>query len=272
MIIDESHTAKGYTPAAQVPQVYGGPRTQDSLTIHHWGAFGQTHDGVVNFFENGPGQTSAHYVVSEGRWTCLVSPWDAAWHAGNATGNRTSIGIECRPEASEGDYRAVAELVAHLRSQVGKDLPLIPHRDWQATACPGQWDLGRIDALARGTSTVVPQSAPAPAQGLPQPGAGQFRVDPGDTLTSIARQFGWTVQSIIDANPGINPNVIKVNQILNDGWGEQVPSNLPPYCTVDPGDTLSGIADQYGVSLQYILDRNPGINPNVIQIGQRINL
>lgn len=148
-VIDESYTAKGFTPAAQVPAVYGGPRTIESITIHHWGERGQTHMGVVNFFcVTGPGQTSAHFVSSAGQTHCIVSPLDAAWHAGNATGNRTSIGIECRPEASDADYLEVAKLIAWLRAQYG-DLPLIPHRDWQATACPGIWDLARLDKLAR---------------------------------------------------------------------------------------------------------------------------
>ncbi|ALY08487.1 endolysin [Arthrobacter phage Anansi] len=148
-VIDESYTAKGFTPAAQVPAVYGGPRTIESITIHHWGALGQTHMGVVNFFcVTGPGTTSAHFVSSAGKTHCIVSPLDAAWHAGNGTGNRTSIGIECRPEATDGDYLEVAKLIAWLRSKYG-DLPLIPHRDWQATACPGVWDLARLDKLAR---------------------------------------------------------------------------------------------------------------------------
>lgn len=269
MFIDESHNAKGFTPGSQVN------RTIKKIYIHHWGNFGQTHDGVVDFFENGPGQTSAHFVVSGGRVSCLVSPADVAWHAGTWDENCVSIGIECRPEADDDSYRSVGELVAWLRSQYG-DLPLKPHKANYNTACPGIWDLGRIDTLARGTSTVVTEAAPVAVQSAPaarpQPGAGQFRVDPGDTLSGIAQQFGWTLQSIIDANPGINPDVIHVDQILNDGHAYVAPSNLPPYCTVDPGDTLGGIAVQYGVSLDYILSRNPGINPDVIYPGQRINL
>lgn len=160
--IDESQTAKGYTPAASVPLVYGQPRTIKSITIHHWGLFGQTHDGVVDFFVNGPGATSAHFVASAGRINCLVNPADAAWHAGNATGNATSIGIECRPEGSDGDYSTVAELVRYLRAEYGAGLPLIPHRNWQATACPGIWDLDRLDALAAGT--IGAASAPTPTE------------------------------------------------------------------------------------------------------------
>jgi len=110
----------------------------------------------VDFFVNGPGQTSAHFVVSAGRIHCLVSPLDAAWHSGNAVGNATTIGIECRPEATDADYATVAELVAWLRSEYG-NLPLTPHRQWQSTACPGVWDLARINALA-GSANITPQS------------------------------------------------------------------------------------------------------------------
>lgn len=153
--IDESLTAKGFTPAARVPAVYGRKRTIESITIHHWGLRGQTHDGVNNFFVHGPGTTSAHFVVSAGRINCLVSPEDAAWHAGNAVGNATSIGIECRPEASDGDYETVAELVRYLRDTYGANLPLIPHRNWQATACPGIWDLDRINLMASGSPAIA---------------------------------------------------------------------------------------------------------------------
>ena len=265
MFIDESHTAKGYTPAAQVPQVYGGPRTQDAITIHWWGAYGQTHDGVVNFFENGPGQTSAHYVVSEGRWTCLVSPWDAAWHAGNAEGNRTTIGIECRPEGTDGDYQAIGELVAHLRAQVGKDLPLIPHRNWQATACPGTYDLARIDAIARGQNApVAPAPAPVPApRPAPTAAPSQCIVDPGDTLSGIAAQFGVSLDALIAVNGITEPDLIFPGMVLDLPASE---------CIVEAGDTLSGIAAQFGVSLQRIISVNPGIDPNLIHPGQVLNL
>ncbi|UDL14869.1 endolysin [Arthrobacter phage Sarge] len=162
--INENLTAKGFTRAADVPAIFGRPRTLDGIVIHHWGLPGQTHDGVVDFFVNGPGTTSAHFVVSEGRIHCLVSPEDAAWHSGNAVGNATTIGIECRPEATPGDYLTVAELVRWLRDQYGP-LPLSPHRQWQSTACPGVWDLNRINALAN-AATITPQSTSSTSKGI----------------------------------------------------------------------------------------------------------
>ena len=110
MNIDESRTAKGFTPGSQVPN-----RTIEQIFIHHWGERGQTHDGVVDFFCNGPGSTSAHFVASAGRVNCIVSPADVAWHAGVWESNIKSVGIECRPEATDDDYREVAGLVAWLR-------------------------------------------------------------------------------------------------------------------------------------------------------------
>jgi len=157
--INESQTAKGYTPAARVPATFGRKRTIDGIVIHHWGVLGQRHDDVVKFFVSGPGTTSAHFVVSAGRIDCLVSPLDAAWHSGNAVGNATTIGIECHPEATDEDYATVAELVSFLRATYGP-LPLSPHRQWNQTACPGIWDLPRIDRLANGSAAIAPQSSP----------------------------------------------------------------------------------------------------------------
>ncbi|MCZ4325213.1 peptidoglycan recognition protein family protein [Brachybacterium paraconglomeratum] len=102
--------------------------------------------------------TSAHYVVEAGRVACIVDPDRRAWHAGSSKGNHESIGIECRPEATEGDYATVAALVADLRAVYG-DLPLKPHRAWTSTACPGVWDLGKIDRLARGVKAPVKVSS-----------------------------------------------------------------------------------------------------------------
>ena len=214
--INESLTAKGYTPAASVPQVFGRPRTIDGIVIHHWGALGQTHDGVVNFFVNGPGETSAHFVASAGRINCLVSPLDAAWHSGNAVGNATTIGIECRPEATDADYATVAELVAYLRSEYG-NLPLTPHRQWQSTACPGVWDLSRINHLA-GSAAIAPQSTtPAPKEPFTM---GQYedlvnRLDEVKNIASNAHSGIWkggTAPNGQKFNYGILPIVAEIQR------------------------------------------------------------
>ncbi|VYT01929.1 N-acetylmuramoyl-L-alanine amidase [Schaalia odontolytica] len=127
----------------------------DRIVIHHWGADGQSHDGVVDFFTRGPGSgTSAHYVVSAGRITQICHDYDTAYHAGNWQINLRSIGIECRPEASEDDVRTVAELVRRIRSEWG-NLPLSVHSDYYPTACPGRYHdlIDRINQLSQEEET-----------------------------------------------------------------------------------------------------------------------
>ena len=122
----------------------------DRIVLHHWGADGQSHDAVVDFFTRGPGSgTSAHYVVSADRITQICHDYDTAYHAGNWNVNLRSIGIECRPEASEADVRTVAELVRRIRSEWGP-LPLSVHSDYYPTACPGRYRdlISRIDYLS----------------------------------------------------------------------------------------------------------------------------
>lgn len=127
----------------------------DRIVLHHWGADGQSHDGVVGFFTRGPGSgTSAHYVVSGGRITQICHDYDTAYHAGNWQINLRSIGIECRPEASEDDVRTVAELVRRIRSEWGP-LPLTVHSDYFPTACPGRYHalIDRINQLSQEEDT-----------------------------------------------------------------------------------------------------------------------
>lgn len=148
---ETAHTAAHFTPGRD------GARIQ-RIVIHHWGSDGQTHDGVVRFFET-TAPTSAHYVVSAGRVTCMVSCANTAWHAGSWQANTQSIGIECRPECTTADLETLAELVADIRKTYGH-LPLIGHRDVIATACPGRY----YQKLAR-----ISQRADQIAAGKPSP-------------------------------------------------------------------------------------------------------
>ena len=147
-----------------------------SITIHHWGSRGQKFDNVVHWLCQKRAGTSAHYVVEAGKVACIVDPDRRAWHAGNSRGNHESIGIECRPEATEGDYATVAALVADLRAVYG-NIPLKRHKDWTSTACPGVWDIAKIDRLARGVKPGVSgggATVPAPK---PAVSGGKLTVD-----------------------------------------------------------------------------------------------
>lgn len=72
----------------------------------------------------------------------------------------------------------------------------------------------------------------------------------GDTLQSIATQYGVTSERIIIENELPNPEKLVVGQSI----GIRVPNVSH---TIVAGDTLESIAQQYGVSTTQILQRNP---------------
>ena len=174
-----------------------------SITIHHWGSRGQKFDNVVHWLCQKRAGTSAHYVVEAGKVACIVDPDRRAWHAGNSRGNHESIGIECRPEATDGDYATVAALIADLRAVYG-NLPLKRHRDWTATACPGVWDIQKLDRLARGVKpgvsgggATVPAPKPKPAvQGGKLVVDGRWGVATSKALQRFLKSKGHAVGAI----------------------------------------------------------------------------
>ncbi len=55
------------------------------------------------------------------------------------------------------------------------------------------------------------------------------------------------------------------------GGGVVQPGGGSTY-TIKPGDTLAGVAERFGVSLEDLLAANPGINPSTLQAGDNVKL
>ena len=144
------YNSPNYTPANRVQATWGRPRTIEAIAIHWWGDPNQnpSFEGVVNYLCRANGSSSAHLVASgTGRKVaCIVNFADASWATNSA--NPYTISIECDPRCRDEDYDVIAELIAQLR-QVYGNLPLVPHKQFVATACPGNYDLGRLDREAR---------------------------------------------------------------------------------------------------------------------------
>jgi LysM repeat protein len=115
-----------------------------------------------------------------------------------------------------------------------------------------------------------------------------YVVQPGDTLSSIARAHGTTVQAIAAANNLMNPNLILAGQILVIPGPGAGPATTPAPVgtatptavtggqtttyTVQPGDSLYRIAAQFGVTVASIVQANNISNPGFIYVGQRLIL
>ena len=149
--LDRSHTSPNSTPQSQALLRFGYNRGIEGITIHWWGDpnLNPSFAGIRDYLCRAGGNTSAHFVASgTGRQVAwIVDAMDVAWHSGSAYGNAKTIGIECDPRCRPEDYDVVAELVADIRSAFG-DVPIYSHNMWVATACPGGYDIDRIDKLS----------------------------------------------------------------------------------------------------------------------------
>lgn len=276
--LHEEFTSQNQCAGGQANSVWGqGNRQVQGIVIHHWGSRGQKFWDVVNYLCTNGKPTSAHFVAQDGLVACIVSPGDCSYHAGHGWANSHTVGIECRPEATDGDKRTVAELIAKIRQDYNDpNLPLTPHSKWQATECPGVYDLNELDRMARAIwNGGAPAPAPAPIKVVPAstPAKGKagyvpdphWVIEKGETLGQVARHYGLNVAELAKYNGIKNPNVVHV--------GERVwPCSGQDTWTVDPGDTLKKVADFYGITVDAICYVN-GINdPNKLPVGLRLNI
>lgn len=91
-------------------------------------------------------------------------------------------------------------------------------------------------------------------------------VRPGESLYSIARQYGVSYEKVAQYNELRNPDRLVVGQtivILQQNRNH----------TVAPGQSIYSIAQMYGVSVQAIIAANPAItNPSLIYPGQVLTI
>lgn len=96
----------------------------------------------------------------------------------------------------------------------------------------------------------------------------------GETLAQIARRYGTSVSALAQANGITDPNRIYAGQRLEVGGaaaGPAAPSAGATH-TVVRGDTLGTIARRAGTSVAALVSLNRLTNPNLIRVGQVLQL
>ena len=120
----------------------------------------------------------------------------------------------------------------------------------------------------KSNTVTTSESNKAPAKGNNVVASGNsYTVKSGDTLGAIAQAYGTTVNALASHNNISNPSLIRVGQVIN------IPTNSTTQrYTVKRGDTLSTIAEDYGTTADAIAKLNNIKNPDLISVGQVLNI
>ncbi len=100
----------------------------------------------------------------------------------------------------------------------------------------------------------------------------------GDTLSAIADQYGATVEAIMEANDITDASLIFVGQELTipaaapSSGGSDGSDTGGRTHTVVEGDTLSAIADQYGTTIEAIMEANDISDASLVFVGQVLDI
>jgi LysM repeat protein len=124
--------------------------------------------------------------------------------------------------------------------------------------------------------------------------AGTHTVAKGETISRIAQQYGVSQAALLQANPGVNPNVMAIGTRLRlppapksavpAAAASQVvsaaPKPPPPPVAgegmgrhvVVAGDTLMSLSRRYGVGVDQLMAANRLSNPNLLRVGQTLQI
>jgi LysM repeat protein len=131
--------------------------------------------------------------------------------------------------------------------------------------------------------TVPEPSVPPPS--VAPAGATEYTVVKGDYLEKIAKSFHVSVKAIQDANPGIQPTKLQIGQKIHipapsTPAALALPAVVPAETasvggeqiyTVKSGDTLIGIAKQFGTTQKAISAAN-NLKTTSIKVGQKLKI
>lgn len=128
--------------------------------------------------------------------------------------------------------------------------------------------LATPDTLQIGQSICIPRQQIYPAC----PEGNYYTLRSGDTLYGIARTYNISLADLVEANPGINPYMLMVGQVICIPLATP-PQTCPPDTTpyvIQRGDTFTKLAQQFNTTVSAIVRVNPTLNPTALLIGQTV--
>lgn len=222
-----------FTPG-EAQGYYGVPRTVETIVIHHWNdpANRPGFAGNLNYLQTNSKGTSANCVIGfdeqagRARIVDTVKYPNVAFTSGGRI-NAKSVAIECDPWGEPGQphreeiLKAIGYRVWQWRLQFKYRVPLSRHRDYQQTACPGDYDLAEIDRWADqwAAGAFDPKPTPAP---LPTPAIKYFKL-PAPKVFVVNKDPNanlWVFDKAKHADMGVQETFAKGKQITVFGYAE----------------------------------------------------
>ncbi|MCL6444344.1 MAG: LysM peptidoglycan-binding domain-containing protein [Alicyclobacillus sp.] len=102
--------------------------------------------------------------------------------------------------------------------------------------------------------------------------ASTVTVKAGETLWSIAHAHHVSVAALIAANPKIDPSHLQIGERLQLPGSAQARIVTTQRYLVQRGDTLWSISAHFHVSINAILQANPGLSANTLRYGTTIRI
>ncbi|MCQ2066278.1 MAG: LysM peptidoglycan-binding domain-containing protein [Bacteroidaceae bacterium] len=143
---------------------------------------------------------------------------------------------------------------------------------------------GSRDVIRTGDKLLIPVHSS-------KTGNGTYTVKAGDTLFSLAKANGLTVDELLEANPGLVPESISVGQTIVIPAANSISSTtqqiLDSYRqmaeekksgkfqtthVVQPKETIYRISKQYGITQSELLEANPRYRYTKLEVGAHLNI
>ena len=170
------------------------------------------------------------------------------------------------------------ETLSEIAEAYGVSLQLLMTRN--DITNPNQIRVGQLLILPEGAVQIGPPTVPT------------HTVLAGETLSQIARRYDVSMTRLMHLNGIDNADAIRIGQVLrlpvlvsDTPTSTPTSPDAPPATTqaaprgpasaihiVRPGETLSQIAQQYGVTMQLLMDANGIQNANAIYVGQSLRI
>jgi len=182
--------------------------------------------------------------------------------AAETTISTASVVVPAHYTVRHGD--TVSEIAGRYRLSTASVLAL-NGLSWKSTIFPGQ-----VLKLSKTKAPVQKPATPTDSAPTPTAGATSYTIKSGDTVTSIARHFGTTVQAILSANHLSATSIIYAGRKLVIPTKSATPPVAPPVTappvTTPPSTSPAQVGDT-------VTPLSPDMRANaltIIQVGRRL--